>query len=224
MPFNFQHYVFDLDNTLYSSKSSFFNLQLEKMSDYIQYKLNVPRSRADFLREDYYEQYGSTMHGLMINYNIDHREFMTAIDDVPLDLLQPDLTLLQRLNQLKEQGKHLSIFTNASKHHAFRVMEKLNIDQVFNDIVTLECTDLVPKPRQEAFQYCFNKLSIDPQKAVFFEDSYHNLVAAKEFGMKTVLVNANVRSSEDYSNNPEIDYFVDDIESFFKKDFIQTRV
>ncbi|WP_119343629.1 pyrimidine 5'-nucleotidase [Facilibium subflavum] len=223
MPFSFQHYVFDLDNTLYPSSCSFFDLQLENMSDFIQQKLDISRHEADFLREDYYHSFGTTMHGLMANHGIDANEFLAAIDDLPLDRLQPDNPLLEKLSYLQNQGKHLSIFTNGSRFHAHRVMKKLKLDTIFEDVVTLECTGLIPKPKEEAFLYCFEHLKIDPQQAVFFEDSSHNLITAKAFGMKTVLVNADDTAHARFIAHPEIDYFVDDVESFFQRQFLAKR-
>nr|WP_275667754.1 HAD family hydrolase [Fastidiosibacter lacustris] len=132
-------------------------------------KLKVPRKEADFLREKYYRSFGTTMHGLMYHHNINPYEFLKVVDNVPLESLQLDNELLTFLNVLKENGKHLSIFTNGSRYHAGRVINKLGLHQVIQDVVTLECTGLIPKPNIKAYQYCFDVLKITPNKAVFLK-------------------------------------------------------
>lgn len=224
MHLEFKHFVFDLDNTLYSASSAFFDLQLRNMSDFIVEKLKVTRKEADFLREEYYHSFGTTMHGLMHHHAIDPYEFLAVIDNVPLERLRLDDELLGMLNDLKSKGKHLSIFTNGSLYHADRVMSKLSLNQVIEDVVTLECTGLVPKPDPKAYQFCFERLNIDPKKAVFFEDSSHNLIPAKQMGMATVLVNADDMAHARFIAHPEIDYFVQDVPSFLKGEFLEKRV
>ena len=224
MHLSFQHFVFDLDNTLYSANSTFFDLQLRNMSDFIVEKLKVTRKEADFLREEYYHSFGTTMHGLMHNHAIDPDEFLAVIDNVPLERLQLDGELITLLNDLQLQGKHLSVFTNGSLLHATRVMSRLTLDKLIKDVVTLECTGFVPKPHPKAYRYCFDKLKIDPKQAVFFEDSSHNLIPAKQMGMTTVLVNADDTAHARFIAHPEIDYFVEDVSSFLKGQFLEKRV
>ncbi|WP_100551423.1 pyrimidine 5'-nucleotidase [Caedibacter taeniospiralis] len=223
MNLNFKHFVFDLDNTLYSASSTFFDLQLSNMSDFIVEKLKVTRKEAEFLREEYYHSFGTTMHGLMHHHGVDPYEFLAVVDNVPLERLQLNDELLGLLSELKLKGKHLSIFTNGSLYHANRVMSKLTLDKIIHDVVTLECTGLVPKPNPEAYQYCFDRLSIDPRQAVFFEDSSHNLIPAKQMGMTTVLVNADDTAHARFIAHPEIDYFVEDVSSFLKGEFLEKR-
>ena len=223
MQHNFKHYAFDLDNTLYHASSEFFDLQLQKMSDFIQEKLNISRLEADFLRDDYYHSFGTTMHGLIHNHNIDPYEFLQVIDNIPLTRLTPNDQLLSMLQTLRRQGKHLSIFTNGSRFHAKRITERLKLNSVIDDVATLECTGLIPKPQKEAYLYFFDKFQIDPKEAVFFEDSSHNLIPAKKLGMSTVLVNADTTAHARFIAHPEIDYFVEDVESFLQGRYIEIR-
>ena len=74
-------------------------------SDFIIKKLNIPRKEADFLREEYYHSFGTTMHGLMHHHNVDPYEFLRVIDDVPLERLQVDIKLLRELSNLRKKGK-----------------------------------------------------------------------------------------------------------------------
>ncbi|MFZ9035828.1 MAG: pyrimidine 5'-nucleotidase [Francisellaceae bacterium] len=223
MPLNYQHYIFDLDNTLYPASNSFFERQLENMSRFIVKKLKISKSEADFLREDYYHTYGTTMHGLMKNHAIDPAEFLAYIDELPLDDLRVDTVLIDRLEAIKCQGRHISVFTNGSRFHAYRVMDRLELNRVFDDVVTLECTGLIPKPDIRAYHYCCSHLHIDPENAVFFEDSSHNLITAKTLGMATVLIKTDETSHARFIAHPEIDYFTKDILSFFDADFLDFR-
>lgn len=224
MSLHFKHYIFDLDNTLYHSSSAFFNQQLEKMSSFICDLLKVTKAEADFLRDDYYRSYGTTMHGLIHNHGIQAEKFLSTIDAVPLDRLQPDEALLALLLQLKQAGKQLCVFTNGSDYHARRVMKKLQLDQIIEDVVTLESTGLIPKPDKRAYQHLLKTLNIEPTDAVFFEDSSHNLIPAKALGMQTVLVNADETAHARFIAHKEIDLLVEDIEHYFNRKYLFSRL
>ena len=94
MSLNFDTYIFDLDNTLYTSSNGFFARQLDRMTLLIEQLLNVNREEAEFIRDDYYHQYGTTMHGLMQNHGVESKTFLEYFDDVPLDGLKQDDLLL----------------------------------------------------------------------------------------------------------------------------------
>ena len=97
---NIKNYIFDLDNTLYSSQGSFFPIQMDLISKFIVLKLNISYEAACVLRDRYYIEYGTTMNGLVVNHNIDAKEFHNYVDNVPLASLIPDTKLNDMLKIL----------------------------------------------------------------------------------------------------------------------------
>ncbi|ADQ05834.1 beta-phosphoglucomutase [Caldicellulosiruptor hydrothermalis 108] len=84
---------------------------------------------------------------------------------------------------LKEQGIKTGLAT-ASKN-AMLILERLNIKDLFDAIV--DGTQISrAKPDPEIFLKCAQKLKIDPQKCVVFEDAAAGIKAAKLAGMFAV--------------------------------------
>ena len=61
-------WIFDLDNTLYSSKTKIFDQIDERMKLFISKKLNISFEKA-FTLQKFYKEYGTTLYGLMKHYN-----------------------------------------------------------------------------------------------------------------------------------------------------------
>ncbi|APC97059.1 pyrimidine 5'-nucleotidase [Francisella frigiditurris] len=220
-----KNYIFDLDNTLYPYDNGLFDMQLQRMSDFIKLKLDIlDDEKASAIRDELYYECGSTMLGLMRYHNIEYKEFLHFIDNIEINHFRPNKELNGILLDLKEKNKNLYIFTNASDFHADRVLKQFDLHQFFHGILTLEKTGLVPKPKQKYYEIGQQKFGLNFEDSVFFEDSSHNLVTAKHLGMTTVLVHAdNEKSAANFYDNAEIDYYVRDVKSFFKSDYIATR-
>ena len=217
------YYVFDLDNTLYRSDSGFFDQQMALMNEFIQQTLQVDHDEAAFIRDDYYHRFGTTLHGLMYYHDVDPQAYFDHVNQVSLDHLSMDPALLFTLNRLREEGKQTYVWTNASRGHTKRVMKHLGFNRLFDGVVTLECTGFLPKPSPKFYDHALAANGIDPMKAVFFEDSSHNLAAAKEYGMQTVLIQADDTAHARFVVHPEIDFLVKDIVSFFQGNYIDSR-
>ena len=214
---NIKYYIFDLDNTLYSSHGSFFPIQMDMISKFIVMKLGVSYESACILRDRYYIEYGTTMNGLVENHNLSSKEFHEFVDNVPLNSLVPDTKLN---NILKNLDTKKYIFTNGTDCHAKRVMAQLELDTVgFDGIVTIDSTDQIPKPDVRAYKYLFNKYDVNPEQSIFFEDSSHNLITASKLGMSTVLIEAEQSSHDKFMVYDEIQYFAKTVVDFFESNY-----
>jgi putative hydrolase of the HAD superfamily len=63
------------------------------------------------------------------------------------------------------------------------------LDNLFEDIFDIHRMQHVPKPGVESYDNLCAQLDINPARALFVEDSAHNLVPAKVLGMTTIWVN-----------------------------------
>jgi putative hydrolase of the HAD superfamily len=80
------------------------------------------------------------------------------------------------------------VFTNGSASHAERVLEKLDLADIFEDVFHIASADYIPKPAPETFEKVVARFGIDPKVTCFFEDSEKNLAPAAVLGMTTVLI------------------------------------
>jgi len=94
-------WVFDLDNTLYPPRMRLFDQIEARMVAYVMSKLNVDRAEADRLRRVYWQEYGTTLAGLMAEHDLDPVPFMVDVHDVDFSILTPDPVLRQRIAQLR---------------------------------------------------------------------------------------------------------------------------
>ena len=191
------HWIFDLDNTLYKADVDFFGQIDQKMTAFISRYLALQPTEARRLQKDYLAEYGTSLSGMMAVHGMDPAEFLDYVHDVDLTLLKPELALRKAIRSLP--GKKW-IFTNGSKGHAKNVASHLNLFDLFDGSFGIEDADYVPKPKRSPFIKFCDVFDIDPEQAIFFEDSVRNLEVPKHMGMATVLVT----SEADWSHEPEV--------------------
>jgi len=90
------------------------------------------------------------------------------------------------------------IFTNAREEQAREALVCLGVEKHFDGIYGSDHMGDHCKPEKEAFEKVLAALPLEDgegeegreggREVVFFEDSFKNLLAARELGMKTVLI------------------------------------
>lgn len=178
-------WIFDLDDTLYPPESQFMRLIQQRINDYMVRTVSLPPDQAMTVQKGYLRDYGTSLAGLMAHYQIDPHDFLAEVHDVPLDVLTPDPGLRAALERL--DGPRI-VFTNGSTAHARRVIERLELADLFDGLFSLEDADLIPKPDPRTFARMTERFSLAPASAAFFEDTVRNLEPAHAIGMTTVLV------------------------------------
>ena len=113
-------WIFDFDNTLFASGREIFPLINEKMTQYIEQHLCVDRDEANRLRKLYWDQYGTTMTGLVRHHDIDAEHFLEKTHDIG------DLSgFTYRSSRLMQLFKNISgkkfIFSNSPRSEERRV-------------------------------------------------------------------------------------------------------
>jgi putative hydrolase of the HAD superfamily len=178
--------LFDLDDTLYPRHLGIMDEIRTMILRYLQTRLNLPRDEADARRREYFEAYGTTMRGLQINHQIDTDEFLRYVHDIPLhEYLKPNPRLDAMLTSIPHDKV---VFTNASREHAERVLDLLAIRHHFGRIVDVRDLEYESKPQPVAYQRVCELLGTKPEECLLVEDNARNLIAARELGMVTVLL------------------------------------
>lgn len=207
--------IFDLDDTLYPPESGLWHAIGERINQYIQERLGLSSSQAIALRDQMYRQYGTTLRGLQLHYGISPQEYLAFVHDVPInDYLKPDPRLQKILRSLPYRK---IIFTNGDRAHATRVLQALQVDTCFDEIIDI--LDVAPycKPMPESFHLALEKASVrDVSRCVIFEDSHRNLSTARALGMFTVLVSNNGCSCEAHFQINSIH----ELDLIFTRDFL----
>jgi putative hydrolase of the HAD superfamily len=185
-------WLFDLDNTLYPVESGFMKQAEGRMTAYVAKVTGLPLDEAYELQKTYFRDYGLTLRGLMAHHGVDPDAYHAAFHDLSLDALAHDPDLLRALQRLP--GRRL-IFTNADAHHAERVLERLGLTALFDEVFHIGSFGFTPKPNPIAFERMVEAHGMAPAATAFFEDSERNLEPAAAIGMTTVLVGAHASAS-----------------------------
>ena len=209
-----KYWLFDLDNTLYSGDTKVFNQVDKKMSFFISKKLNVNLEEAKKIQKNYFQEYHTTLNGMIKNHNINAEEFLQYVNDVDLNFLKKDLNLQNELTKL--MGKKY-IFTNGSKAHASNVTKRIGIENLFDGVFDIIDSDFIPKPSIEPYKKIIQKYGIEPDYCIFIEDIARNLKPAHELGMKTVWIKNDEPWAAEFSNEDFIDYKTDNLSDFLSK-------
>ena len=211
---DFKHWIFDLDNTIYSANSGIFDQIHKKMGEFISSNLNVNLKEAKRLQKKYFIENGTTLHGLMINHKIDPKEFLNYVHNIDFSIVKPD----EELNDLikKIPGKKI-IFTNADISYVKKILTNLNLNNIFYDIYDIEKMNFLPKPNMKTYRKLIAKYNVDVKKAIFFDDIPQNLLPAAKLGLKTVHVYNSKLDEELNGRSKKIDYMTNNLKDWLKE-------
>ena len=187
-------WIFDLDQTLYPHEAEVMALVEGRMTEFVARETGLPRDEAYRLQKKYLNEHGTTLAGLMANYKVDPYRFLNEVHDVSIDGLQPDEGLNGLIATMK--GQKL-VFTNGDERHATRILDKLDMTDLFDGVFHLEHADFVPKPNLVTFEKMMRTYDVTAQTAAFFEDSPRNLKPARQLGMATILVGPSALTNAD---------------------------
>lgn len=179
------HWVFDLDNTLYSADSGLFSQVDVRMTDWIARTLKLDTQQANTMRLEYWKNYGTTLSGLMKYHAIDPDDYLHYVHDIDLSEIASNPSLAHTIRALP--GKKV-IYTNGSRGHAERVLKHLGLEGCFDKSYAIEDTDYIPKPAHQAFEMVFNDIKLNPATSVMLEDTARNLKVPYDMGMQTVWI------------------------------------
>lgn len=201
-------WVFDLDNTLYPARYRLFDQIEVRMTNWVMSALNVSRDKANHLRQHYWDQYGTTLAGLMREHNIDPGPYLTDVHDIDFSILPRDPDLAARIADLP--GRRI-IYTNACAPYAIKVLEARGLSGLFDAIYGVEHAGFHPKPDRAAFETVFAADGLDPARAAMFEDDSRNLRVPHAMGMRTVHI-ADSPAPDDH-----IHHHTDDLTEFLTR-------
>jgi len=183
---DFQHvrdWIFDLDNTLYRADNGIFAQIDGRMTQFVSGLLGMERDAARQVQKQLYRDHGTTLAGLIAVHKIDPEPYLDFVHDIDLSGLEPDTALRDAL--LRLPGRRF-VFTNGCRNHAARILERLRLADLFEQVWDIRTIDFVPKPGPAAYDAAVAAGGVTPRKAAMFDDIARNLVVPHEMGMTTI--------------------------------------
>lgn len=217
-----EHWVFDLDNTLYPPACDLFQRIDEKMCDFIMRFLDLDAVEAKRVQKEFYVEHGTTLAGMMAVHGVEPAAFLAHVHDIDTSAVAPNAMLGRAIASLP--GRKF-VFTNGSAAHAENVIARLGIADVFDGIYDIVATGYAPKPRREAYERFIAASGIAPRRAAMFEDIPRNLEVPHVLGMTTVWVRQKdeagperyQRLSHEGGDAPHVHHVADDLTEFLER-------
>ena len=188
----FQYILFDLDETIYPKESGLMDVIDSRILLYMTQKAGIPADDAFTKKRIYYQQYGTTLSGLIEEHHIDPLEYLEFVYDInPREFFGPSPPLNYML-----QNVPLSkvIFTNAGAAHSERVLGALQVRGHFDMIIDIQAINYKSKPDPLAYKQALEILSVSGASCIMVDDKPRNLIPARDLGMTTILVGDNCNS------------------------------
>ncbi len=181
--------IFDLDGTLYKNpeiRKQFAAAAYHTLSKYKNIGVADAQKLIEDKRETLKVQYGSpvpytlTLKSFGISIEDWHTENVVYFD--PRDYLTKDEKLKKSLNELKQHYR-LAILTNNNRIQTERILEALDLKDVFDKIFTYNSFKLL-KPNPEFLERAVEDMNVEPEACLFVGDRFNiDLSPAKKLNM-----------------------------------------
>jgi putative hydrolase of the HAD superfamily len=170
-----KYILFDLDSTLYSSHWGLEKKLSRRVNEYIARYLGLSIEKAWALRKERIKacNYGTTLEWLRAEKDFDDAETERYLAHIhpenEADELPPDPALRSLLQSLGT-AVSLGILTNSPREHALRILEKLEIQELFPSIFDIRRNGLKGKPNKEVYYRILEELGIKAESCMLVDD------------------------------------------------------
>lgn len=177
---------FDLDDTLYPASSGLWPIIRDRIGEYMVVRLGIPENEMPVIRKKLFEEFGTTLRGLQMTYQVDVPDFLAFVHDVNIKAyIKPDPVLKTILDKLDTRK---FIFTNSDKNHTVRVLKALELENYFDDIIDVVALNPYCKPMKPAFDIALKTAGeTNPSTCLMIDDIPRTTRAARDYGMFSIL-------------------------------------
>lgn len=178
--------IFDLDGTIIKSEEEWgmaFIAVLQKLGIKVDGDPHIPGVSLNSNWQEILTKYK-----VKTDKTPEELETLTYLE---YEKLIPQITLndgvLEFMDTLKESGMPLGLATSTNWQTTDKVLNRLGLTDFFENITTgEEVTN--PKPAPDIFLVASEKLGVDPADCLAFEDSQSGVTAARDAGMKVIVI------------------------------------
>ena len=187
---------FDMDNTLYPASTGIGARMGERITAFFRTRLGLPEAEAYELGERFYNDYGLAIKGALEHFSydksiIDPKDYDAFVDGgLPLEALVEYVkgsdAYKTDINAIKSMQARRWILTNAGPVHAKRVIDILNVDNLFEGVIYCDYSepDFCAKPQRRAYERAEEIVrscggsTVDHENIYFIDDSLRNIQQA----------------------------------------------
>jgi putative hydrolase of the HAD superfamily len=185
-----KYLLFDLDNTLYSSRYGLeddVSFRIRKVASAL---LGITPEEVRKIRSANIRKYGTCLEWLMAEKDFtDIETYLAAVHpEGEADSLPRDDKLRDLLANIPVPK---AILTNSPREHADLILDKLGIADLFTHIFDIRQCNFKGKPQKEVFDNALNKLRVCAAEVLFIDDNPHNVEAFISFGGKGLVFDEN---------------------------------
>jgi putative hydrolase of the HAD superfamily len=164
-----RHILFDLDNTLYSIHSGLEDIFLRRLKEYTSSWLGLTWEECEPVWRAGLKTYGTTLEWLIEEKGFTAKDEYYAYihPDNEADSLKADPELRRFIKGLPCRS---SILTNSPLFHAERIIKKLELEGVFQNVFAIEEHGLKGKPHASFFYRVLDCLGLKPDETLFIDD------------------------------------------------------
>ena len=185
--FSSRTWIFDLDNTLHDARPHIFPHIDRSMTAYLAEHLGLSVETANELRQYYWRRYGATLVGLIRHHGIDPHHFLRETHRFP-EIDRQVVGRRELRSVLRRLPGRKIVFSNAPAAYSRAILAALGVNDLFDDVFSIEHTEYQPKPDRRGFLRLLHKHRLQARRCVMVEDNLDNLKTAKRLGMRTVWV------------------------------------
>jgi len=164
-----QHILFDLDNTLYSINRGIEDIFLRRLKEFTSSWLGIPWEECEPIWRAGLKTYGTTLEWLIEDKGFTAKDEYYAYihPENEADSLKADPELRSFIESLPCRS---SVLTNSPLFHAERIIKKLELEGVFQNVFAIEENGLKGKPHASFFYRALGCLGLQPGQALFIDD------------------------------------------------------
>lgn len=181
-----EHLIFDMDNTLYTASSAMDAGITQRMMECVMDFFHCSYEEAVEIRQKRVRNFSTTLEWLRNEGLTDVEGFFRHVHpENEADELEKDLDLRPFLQSIKIPK---IICTNAPREHAERVLNKLNVKDLFLEICDIRDFNFLGKPYSSAFKKAMQKAGGTIENSIFIDDMLKYTDGWESLGGTAILV------------------------------------
>jgi len=176
MSSSIEYLLFDLDNTLYSSRWGLEQEVSRRANHYVAEYLDIPLEEAIALRKERVIKggYGTTLEWLCAEHGLGgtelERYFAYIHPENEADTLLPDPALRAFLISFSSGNIPMGILTNSPLEHAKRILTKLGVEDLFHTIFDIRRNGYKGKPKADVYRRVLKELDVTAPSCLLIDD------------------------------------------------------
>ncbi|MDR1586341.1 MAG: HAD-IA family hydrolase [Treponema sp.] len=185
-----KYLLFDLDNTLYSSRYGLEERVGRRMREYAAAYLGTSPEEAWRLRLEQAGPYGTTLEWLMAEKGLtDADSYLAAVHpEDEAENLPPDPELGAFLKAIPVPK---AILTNSPREHADRILARLALGDIFTHVFDVRETGFKGKPDSDVFHRALSILGVEARETLFIDDNPRYVAGFTALGGRGLLLDEN---------------------------------